>query len=390
MRTQVGIIGAGPAGLLLARMLQNEGIDSIIVEHRSRDYALSRIRAGVLEPGAAATFIEQGVGERLQREGRRHDEMQLRWDGGMHRFNQVDEKGRYMVTYGQSEIVRDMIEAREADGLPILWEAEATALDDLAHNPVIRFTHEGVAKTIECDYIAGCDGFHGIARHHIPDVDKASFLKEYPFAWLGILAEAAPNPEKRGYAHSARGAAIASSRSNSITRLYIQVPADEDIERWSDEAIWDELDRRFEDGTNVRFNRGPVITKDVARLRSFICERMQHQRLFIVGDAAHIVPPSGAKGLNLAVGDVRVLAEAIRRNLKSGDTGLIENYSTTCLRRVRSMVHWANRLAETLHTFPGQVAFDLKMQIETLNKWAHTEIGNREFVSSALGVPYEV
>ena len=390
MKTQVGIIGAGPAGLLLARMLQNEGIQTVIIEHRSREYALSRIRAGVMEPGAVATFIQQGVGERLKREGMPHEEMQLRWNGEVHRFNQIDEDGRYLTTYGQSEIVRDMIEAREADGLPILWEAKAERLEGLADAPVIHFTRDGIQKTLSCDFIAGCDGFHGISRQHIPDVENASFLKEYPFAWLGILVEAPPNPDKRGYAHTPHGMAVASARSPSVGRLYIQVSPNETIDRWSEDAIWEELDRRFADDTGAMLCRGPIISKDIARLRAFICERMQHQRLFIAGDAAHIVPPSGAKGLNLAVGDVRVMAEAIRRNLKTGGTALIEDYSAICLRRIRAMVHWANRLAETLHIFPGQTAFDTKMQVETFNKWAYTEIGNREFVSSALGLPYEI
>lgn len=390
METQIGIIGAGPAGLLLAQILKNHGISSVIIEHRSRDHVLSRIRAGVLEPGAVATFCEHGVGKRLMAEGMPHQNMQLRWGKAVHKIDQVDGDGRYLTTYGQSEIVRDMIETHEADGLPILWECDATDLVGLDDAPEIRFTRMGRPGRLRCQLIAGCDGFHGVARRHIPEVDGQSFLKLYPFAWLGVLAAAAPHPDKRGYAHTPEGAAIASARSSSIGRLYLQVPAGTEPEDWTDTQIWDELDRRFEDGTDIRLNRGEILSKDVTQLRAFICAKMQYKRLFLAGDAAHIVPPSGAKGLNLAVGDVRILAEAIRRHALFGDDELLENYTTTCMRRIRATVHWSNLLAETLHAFPEQTRFDTMMQEETLRKWAYTEIGRKVFVSSALGMPYDV
>jgi len=390
VKTQVGIIGAGPAGLLLAQILMNNGISSVVVEHRSRDYVLSRIRAGVLEPGAVATFCEQGVGQRLMAEGMPHDAMQLRWGKTVHSIPQIDDNGRHLTTYGQSEIVRDMIEIHEADGLPILWETEVTELTGLYDAPEIRFTHEGQPGTLHCDFIAGCDGFHGVSRRHVPGAERHSYLKRYPFAWLGILAAAAPHPDKRGYAHTPEGAAIASARSPSVGRLYLQVPPGTDPADWTDAQIWDELDRRFEDGTGTRLNRGEILSKDVTELRAFICETMQHNRLFLAGDAAHIVPPSGAKGLNLAVGDVIILAEAIRRNIVSGETELMDAYTTTCLRRIHATVHWSNLLAETLHAVPGQSAFDTVMQEETLRKWTYTDIGRATFVSSALGLPYEL
>jgi len=390
MKTRVGIVGAGPSGLLLAQVLHNEGIPSVILERRSRKRVLERIRAGVIEPGAVATFVQHGVGERLKREGLPHKEMQLRWNGQMHRFNQGDADGRHLTTYGQSEIVRDMIEAREAEGLPIIWNAQVETIDAIEHAPQIHFTRDGQRKTLECDYVAGCDGFRGVTRNLIPNIEQHTFLKEYPFAWLGILTESAPNPDKRGYAHSPWGMAVASSRSNTICRHYLQVPPGTDAESWRDEDIWSELDRRFADEGDQVLNRGPILSKDVVRLRAFLCDRMRHGRLFIAGDAAHIVPPSGAKGLNLAVGDVRILAEAIRRHVIAGDSTLIEEYDATCLRRIRSTVHWSNLLAQTLHMFPGQSAFDTQMQIETLNKWAYTEAGNRVFVQSALGQPYVI
>ncbi len=390
MRTQVGIIGAGPAGLLLGRMLQNNGIDAVVIEARSRDYVLARIRAGVLEQGTVDTLIEHGVGDRLQREGMVHENMQIRWDGERHTFPNDDARGRRLITYGQANIVRDLIALREADGLPLLFEAAAERIEDLGDQPTIHFTRQGRAHTLQCDFVAGCDGFRGIAREHVSGAAKRSYLKEYPFGWLGILAQADPHPEIRGFAHSTRGFAVASARSPQIGRLYLQVDRDEDIEAWSAEAIWDELDRRFDDGSGQRLNRGPILRKDLARLRAFVCERMRDGRLFLAGDAAHIVPPSGAKGLNLAVGDVRVMAEAIRRYYTSGDRDLIERYSEICLRRIWATVQWSCWLTETLHIMPGQSAFDTQLQYQMLNRWAYTDDGRRTFVNAMLGLPYEV
>jgi p-hydroxybenzoate 3-monooxygenase len=311
MKTQVGIAGAGPAGLLLARILQVNGINSVILERRSREYVLKRIRAGVLEQGTVDTLTEYGVGGRLADEGLPIDDVQIRWNGERRVIPIVGEDGRRLTTYGQAKVVRDLMEQRESDGLPIYFEAAVIAYDGVTDHPQIHFRHNGCDKNLACDFIAGCDGFHGVSRTYIPEASAKSFLKEFPFAWFGILADAKPKREIRGFAHSIRGLAVASARSQSIGRLYLQVDPDFDINMMTDEEIWDELDRRMDDGSGETLTRGSIIEKSVARLRGFVCEAMQYGKLFIAGDAAHIVPPSGAKGLNLAVSDVRVLAEAL-------------------------------------------------------------------------------
>ncbi|MEM7294572.1 MAG: 4-hydroxybenzoate 3-monooxygenase [Pseudomonadota bacterium] len=389
MKTQVAIIGAGPAGLLLAQMLKNADIECVVLEHRSRAYVLERIRAGVLEPGTVDTLTEHGVADRLHREAIPHQQMMLRWDNRVHVLKDFHINGRRSVTYGQSEIVKDLIERHELDGLTIHWETEVTAIDNLIDGPEVHFVNDGQANSVSANFVAGCDGYRGVSRTTIPGVEDHCVVNEYPFAWLGILAQAPPKPTIRGYAHHVSGAAIGSARSKDIGRLYLQVPRDTNIDDWSDRRIWDELDRRFEDGSGEQLNRGEILQKDLALLRGFICKKMQYGRLFLAGDAAHIVPPSGAKGLNLAVGDVRVMFEAIRRYLETGATELIENYSDICLRRIYPMVHWANRLCETLHVFPNQTSFQTRMQYETLRQWFYTENGQHEFIRSMLGAPYE-
>ncbi len=389
IRTRVGIVGAGPAGLLLARMLQLNGIESVILERRSRDYVLSRVRAGVLEKGTVDTLIAAGAGERLLREGIRHQEVQLRWNGECHRVPTSDESGRYLTTYGQQKIVEDLINLRENDGLPIRFEAQVDRFEDLTGSPLIHFEQDGVHRELHCDFIAGCDGFRGVSRKHIPNADQASFLREYPFAWFGILANAPPHKDLRGFAHSRNGLAVASARSDTVSRLYLQVPPDFKADQMTDEEVWDELDRRFEDGTSNRFNRGPIIEKSVARLRGFICTEMQYGKLCIAGDAAHIVPPSGAKGLNSAVGDVRVLAETIKRYLEKGDTTLLDSYSEICMQRILPTVHWSCQMSDALHMFPNQNEFDTRMQYATLESWVSSPMGQKRFRDAMLGQPYQ-
>jgi p-hydroxybenzoate 3-monooxygenase len=390
MKTQVGVIGAGPAGLLVARILQLNGIETVILERSSRAHVLGRIRAGVLEQGTVDTLKAYGVGERLSREGIEIKHMQLRWNGAAHIVPIEDENGRHLTTYGQARIVEDLIEQREADGLPMLFEAPVEKIESIESAPVIQFTHQGRVQRLDCQFIAGCDGFRGVSRRSIPGSEERSYLKEYPFSWLGVLADAAPRREVRGFSHSTRGMAVASARSDRIGRLYLQVDPGTDVNAMSDDAIWDELDRRMEDGSGERLNRGRIIERNLARLRGFVCETMRHGQLCIAGDAAHIVPPSGAKGLNLAVGDARVMAEAFRRCIRSGDRSVLDTYTEICLRRIWPTVHWSCSMSEAFHMFPGQTDFETRMQYQTLNHWANTEIGQRRFRNAQLGLPFEI
>ena len=389
-KTTVAIIGAGPAGLLLAQMLKNAGISSEIFERRSREYVLGRIRAGVMEPGAMETFIEQGVGERMQREAiLLKGASRGRWGGRVYYSDKRGADDRVAAIYGQAEIVKDMIEQHEKDGLPIHWEASVSSLDNLADNPTVHYTHNGEETSIVAEFIAGCDGFLGVSRGHIPGAEQASVLREYPFAWLGIIAEAELQKGLEGYTHHPNGAVVLSRRGRDLSRHYLQVPVGTDPESWGEDEIWDELDLRIQDQEGTKLNRGKIISKDVTQLRAFICRKMRHERLLIAGDAAHIVPPTGAKGMNLAVGDVRILFETVRRFLESGDTEMLDNYSEICLRRIVPMVRWADLLCRTVHIFPGQSEFETLMQEAAFNNWFNTESGQTEYTESFLGAPYE-
>lgn len=390
MKTQVGIIGAGPAGLLLARMLQSHGIDTVVLERRSREYVLARLRAGVLEQGTVDTLREYGVNERLDREGIPIETMQFCFDKKRVDLSLVGDGNRRLMTYGQNKIVEDLILLREADGLPIHFETEVESLDGLLDSPTIHFTENGEKKILECDFIAGCDGFLGVSRKHIPDAEENSYLKEFPFSWFGILAEAAPNPKTRGFTHSSRGLAVGSARSETLSRLYLQVDPDFEIDSMTDDEIWDELEIRMMDEDGNKVNRGPIIEKSVARLRAFVCESMQYGKLALAGDSAHIVPPSGAKGLNLAVGDVRLLSESIRRHLLEKDDSLLEQYTELALKRIWPAVHWSCTMSEAFHQFPGQNEFDAKRQYQTINHWVNDETGLARFREAMLGLPYAV
>jgi p-hydroxybenzoate 3-monooxygenase len=390
INTQVAILGAGPAGLLLGRMLQANGIDAVILEQRSKEYALARVRAGVLEQGTVDTLRKYGVNERLDREGIPHKDVKLCWDGVRHAIPMQDESGRQMTTYGQQKIVEDLIALREADDLPLYWESTVEAVEGLQDAPIVHYTQNGVKKTLKCEYVAGCDGFWGVARKHIPEYEKHSFLKEFPFSWFGILADAPLNVETQGFCHNTRGLALTSSRGATVSRHYLQVDPDFQIESMTDEQIWDELDLRLADQYGNTLTRGPITEKSVARLRGFVCERMQHGRLAIAGDAAHIVPPSGAKGLNLAVGDVRILCESLVRALKNGDEELYSQYTELALKRIWPTVHFSCLMSEAFHMFPGQTDFDTRRQYQTLEYWTHTEQGQQYLRSSMLGQPYPV
>jgi p-hydroxybenzoate 3-monooxygenase len=284
--------------------------------------------------------------------------------------------------------VEDLIDLRVNDGLPLMFEAQVEAITDIENAPVIHFTKDGEQHELHCDFVAGCDGFHGASRKHIPDADAHSFRREFPFSWFGILAEARSNSETRGFGHSVRGLAVSSSRGPEISRLYLQVAPDFDMKSMTDEQIWDELDLRLSSQYGKKLTRGPIIDKAVARLRAFVCEKLVHGRLALAGDACHIVPPSGAKGLNLAVGDVRLLSEAILALLKDNNGALLARYSELALQRIWPTVHWSCLMSEAFHMFPGQSDFDTRRQYETLNHWAYNETGQRWYRESMLGRPY--
>jgi p-hydroxybenzoate 3-monooxygenase len=361
MRTQVGIVGAGPAGLVLAHRLRRAGIDCVVLEDRAREYVEQRVRAGVLEQGTVDTLIDLGVGERLQREGLVHHGLELRFGGAGHRIALSElTGGRAITLYGQQKVVEDLIAGWLAAGGDLRFEVDDVRVDP--ERARVEFTHDGARHALDCDVIAGCDGFHGVCRPSIPDGVLRAYERVYPFAWLGILAEVAPSSEELVYCHSERGFALHSMRSPEISRLYLQVAPDEDIERWPDERIWEELRTRFATRDGWTLNDGPVIEKGITPMRSFVVEPMQHERLYLAGDAAHIVPATGAKGLNLAVADVGVLAAALERWYRDGDATGLETYSQTCLRRVWRVQHFSWWMTSMLHRLSGDDPFEPRLQ----------------------------
>jgi p-hydroxybenzoate 3-monooxygenase len=360
----VGIVGAGPAGLVLSHLLARAGIESVVLESRSREYVERRIRAGVLEQGTVDLLNELGLGERLNEEGLVHNGIELRFDGEGHRiaFEELA-GGRAITIYGQQEVVKDLIAARVESGDPLLFEVEGVEVEGLAgDSPAIRYTHEGEAQVLRCDLIAGCDGFHGACRAAVPDGVLSFHEHKYPFAWLGILAEVAPSTEELIYAVNERGFALHSLRSPELSRLYVQCAPGDKVEDWPDERVWEELHLRLARDDGWSLTEGTVIEKAIAPLSSFVAEPMQYGRLYLAGDAVHIVPATGAKGLNLAVHDVRALAEAMARFFKSGDESQLEAYSATCLRRVWRTQHFSWWMTEMLHTFPDDDAFARKLR----------------------------
>jgi p-hydroxybenzoate 3-monooxygenase len=367
MRTQVGIVGAGPAGLFLGHLLHLEGIDSVVVEDRSREYVIERVRAGVLEQGTVDLMRETGLGERLDREGMRHGGVYLAFQGRRHRIDFEElTGGRAITIYGQNEVVKDLVAARCRSALPLYYGVEDVKVADFdGVCPRIRFRFEGGEYELACDFVAGCDGSHGVSRPSIPPSALRVYEREYPFGWLGILAQAAPSSDELVYALHERGFALFSMRSSAVTRLYLQCAPDENLERWSDSAIWDELETRL--GTDGwRPNRGPISQRGVTGMRSVVVEPMRCGSLFLAGDAAHIVPPTGAKGLNLAVADVQALSRALAAYYREARTDLLDGYSDRCLRRVWRAQRFSWWMTSMLHRAPGASEFDYRRQLAEL------------------------
>jgi len=389
LRTQVGIVGAGPAGLMLSHLLHLADIDSIIIETRSRQYCEARVRAGLIEQWVVDLLIATGVGQRMQREALFHNGIKLAFGGGLHHIDFRKLVGRSVAVYGQQEIVKDLIARRLADGAPILFQAEAVKIESVeSDRPKIHFKHGGAAQTIDCDFIAGCDGFHGICRPSVAKVLRI-FDREYPFGWLGILADARPVDQELIYAYHERGFALFSMRSESIVRYYLQCTPDEDVQKWPDQRIWNELGARLEGDAATRLSSGRIMEKGVTAMRSFVCEPMQHGRLFLAGDSAHIVPPTGAKGMNLALADVCVLSRAIGQFYKSHRSDLLETYSATCLRRVWKAQRFSWWMTQMLHRFSPENDFDMRRQLAELDYVATSEAAARSLAENYAGLPME-
>jgi p-hydroxybenzoate 3-monooxygenase len=390
MRTTVGIIGAGPAGLLLARLLHNAGIDSVVLESRDRAYVERRQRAGILEQGTVDVLRAAGAGDRMDREGLRHDGIELRFARERHRVDfPALTGGSSVMVYAQTEVCKDLIALQLEEGGPLLFGAEALAVEGAeSERPRVRFRregHEGREEVLECDYVVGCDGFWGVARQAIPADRSRVFERTYPFGWLGILADVPPSHDELVYARHDRGFALLSMRSPAVSRLYLQVPEGTDAGSWADEEIWDELERRFETADEWRLERGPITSKSVTPMRSHVHEPMRHGRLFLAGDAAHIVPPTGAKGLNLAVGDVVTFARALVHLEETGSAERLDAYSETCLRRVWQAERFSYDMTTLLHRAPGATPFEDRVQLARLRRIATSRAAETDLAEGYTG-----
>ncbi|HET9186333.1 MAG TPA: 4-hydroxybenzoate 3-monooxygenase [Acidothermaceae bacterium] len=388
MRTQVGIVGAGPAGLMLSHLLARHGIGSVVLEARSREYVEARVRAGVLEQGTVDLLDEIGVGERMHSEGLVHEGIELRFDRASHRipFPELT-GGRSIMLYGQQEVVKDLIAARLAAGGDVRFDVSDVRLDKVdGDEPVISFRHDGEDVELHCDFVAGCDGFHGVSRDAIPKSELTEYHREYPFGWLGILAAVAPSADEVTYTYTDRGFALMSLRSPQISRLYLQVDPDDDIANWPDRRIWDELHTRLAIDADWSLAEGPVLEKGITAMRSFVVEPLRYGRLFLTGDAAHIVPPTGAKGMNLAIADVAVLADAIAHSYSTGSSSGLDGYSTTALRRVWRAQHFSWWMTSMLHQFPDDDPYQRQLQLSQLRYTVASQAAAASLAENYVGL----
>jgi p-hydroxybenzoate 3-monooxygenase len=391
VRTQIGIVGAGPAGLVLAHLLHLQGIESIVLENRSRKYIEERVRAGLLEQGTVDLLIETGVGERMKRECLTHHGIELRFNRRGHRIDFAELTGKTVTIYAQQEVIKDLVAARLAACLPLFFDVEDVTVHDFGgtRKPSIHFRSNGKDEVVECDYIAGCDGFHGICRPSLPPGAITEFDREYPFGWLGILAEAPPSSDELVYCYHDRGFALLTMRTKQISRLYLQVPHDEDIDAWSDDRIWSELRQRTAADGDWKLSEGRIFQKNIAPMRSFVIEPMQYGKMFLAGDAAHIVPPTGAKGMNLAIADVRILAQALAEFYKTGSTKMLDRYSEICLRRVWKAQRFSWWMTSMLHRFDTDNAFDRRRQIAELDYVTGSRAARTTLAENYVGLPWD-
>jgi p-hydroxybenzoate 3-monooxygenase len=389
MRTQVAIIGGGPSGLLLSQLLNQAGIATIVIERQTKDYVLKRIRAGVLEAGTVDLLRKAGAGARMDREGHSHEGFFLASQNRQFRVGLTENCGKRVMVYGQTEVTKDLYQAQNEMGTLLIEEAGDVALHDATTvKPFVTYTKDGQKCRMDCDYIAGCDGFHGVSRQTIPTADRKEFERVYPFGWLGILSETPPASHELIYANHARGFALASMRNPKLSRYYVQVPLDDKVENWSDAAFWDELKRRLPNEVAETLIIGPSIEKSIAPLRSFVCETMRWGNLFLCGDAAHIVPPTGAKGLNLAVSDVYYLSEALKLHYAEKSDKLLDSYSNTALARVWKAIRFSWWMTTLLHRFPQQTEFEQRIQESEIDYIATSHAAQSMVAENYTGLPF--
>ena len=390
VRTQVCIIGSGPSGLLLSQLLANAGIDSVVLDRKDRAHIEGRIRAGVLEQGTVTALEEAGVADRLHREGLPHEGFDLAFDGDRHRIDIAALTGKTVMVYGQTEVTRDLFDRREAEGQAFYFNVEDVTPSDLkSDRPSVRFRHEGEDVAVECDYIAGCDGYRGVSRQAIPSDVLKTFERVYPFGWLGIMVEQPPVSHELIYANHQRGFALASMRSGTRSRYYLQCDLDDHVDNWPDDRFWEELVLRLGPETAVDLKTGPSFEKSIAPLRSFVAEPMRYGRLFLAGDAAHIVPPTGAKGLNLAVADIRLLSRALIEHFANDNDHYIDTYSETVLTRVWKVERFSWQLSTLMHQFPNNSPFEKRMQRAEFDYLSSSEAASRSIAENYVGLPLE-